>query len=51
MGGEGRLEKLKAENKSLRETCEILADKSLLEEIKLSLKQIKEGKGIPLSRL
>ena len=39
------------ENKILKETCEILADKKIMRDIKSSLAQIRKGKGIPLSQL
>lgn len=43
--------KLKEENKILKETCEVLSDERLLKDINLSLKQIREGRGMPLSKL
>lgn len=45
------LKRLKDENKSLKETCEILADKKVLGGIKKSLKEIELGKSIRLSDL
>tara|TARA_Y100000310_G_C20407167_1_gene680217 strand:+ start:635 stop:784 length:150 start_codon:yes stop_codon:yes gene_type:complete len=48
---EQELEKLEKENEALRETCEVLADEKTMDVIKKSLKQIAEGKGIPLSQL
>jgi hypothetical protein len=46
-----KIERLKKENKALKETCEILADQKTMEAIKQSLKEIKAGKTIPLSKL
>jgi len=46
-----QFKKAKLENKYLRETCEVLADKRILADIQISLRQIREGKGIPLSKL
>jgi hypothetical protein len=46
-----KIKQLKREIKSLKETCEILADKKILGSMQKSLKQISEGKGIPLSKL
>ena len=46
-----QMEKLKIENKSLRETCEILADEDIMNSIKKSLKEIAEGNSIPLEKL
>lgn len=46
-----QIKKLKAENRSLRETCEILADKRLMKDIKKSLKEIKSGKFLTLADL
>ena len=43
--------KLKQEIKRWKETCEILSDKNIMKSIQVSLKQIVEGKGIPLSQL
>ena len=37
---ENKYNKLKIENKALKETCEILADKAIMEDIRESLKQI-----------
>ena len=45
------IEKLKKENRALKETCDILADKRILKNIKTSLNQIKAGKKILLSEL
>ena len=42
---------LKKEIKSWRETCEIVSDKTIMESIQKSLKQIAKGEGIPLSQL
>ena len=50
-GAEMRIKRLEAENKALRETCEILADKKLMREIRASLKEIRAGKVIPVSKL
>ena len=47
----GKYNKLKIENKALKETCEILADKEVMQDIQESLKQIREGKGISISFL
>jgi hypothetical protein len=44
-------EKLKKENKLLKETCEVLADKEVLKSIKKSLNEIKTGKFIQLQNL
>lgn len=44
-------EKLKQEVKQWKETCEIVSDKDIMKSIQVSLKQIAEGKGIPLSQL
>jgi len=43
--------KLKQELKSWKETCEIVSNKEIMKSIEKSLKQIAEGKGIPLSKL
>lgn len=45
------INKLKEENKRLKETCEVLADRNILNSINRSLRQIREGHGIPLSKL
>lgn len=42
---------LKKEISSWKETCEILSDEKTMNSIKISLKQIEEEKGIPLSEL
>jgi len=39
------------EIKYWKETCEILKDQNIMKSIEKSLKQISEGKGIPLSKL
>jgi len=44
-------QKLKKEIKSWRETCEIVGDKETMNSIQESLKQIAQGKGIPLAQL
>lgn len=44
-------EKMKQEIKAWRETCEILSNEKIMRSIQKSLKQISEGKEIPLSRL
>jgi len=44
-------QKLKHEIKQLRETCEILANKQILKSMAISLRQIAQGKGIPLAQL
>ncbi len=46
-----KLDKLKLENRALKETLEIFSDKKILQEIKTSLEEIKEGKTYPLSNL
>jgi uncharacterized protein (UPF0147 family) len=46
-----KTDKLKRENRLLKETCEVLADKGILKNIRKSLEEIKEGKFIPLSKL
>jgi PHD/YefM family antitoxin component YafN of YafNO toxin-antitoxin module len=46
-----KIGKLKTENKSLKETIAILSNKKLLEDIKTSLDQIKQGKTYSLSKL
>lgn len=46
-----KLKKLKRENKSLKETCEILSDNKLLKDIKRSLNEIEKGKYIRVSDL
>ena len=46
-----KIEKIKRENKALKETCEVLADKRILDSINSSLRQIRDGRGIPLSKL
>jgi len=43
-GKMNKVTKLKKENRILRETCEVLADKRLMQEIKESLLEIKAGK-------
>lgn len=43
--------KLKQEVKQWKETCEILSNKEIMKSIAVSLKQMAEGKGIPLSQL
>ncbi len=44
-------ERLQQEVKSWKETSEILGDKNILKSIQVSLKQIANGKGIPISQL
>mgnify|MGYP001501973646 CR=1 FL=1 len=46
-----KIDKLKIENKALKETCDILGDQEVMKDIKKSLKQICEGKFVPLSKL
>lgn len=46
-----QVEELKEENKSLRETCEILSDSDTMKSIEISVKQITQGKFIPLAKL
>lgn len=48
---ERKIKKLKQEIKQWKETCEILSNPETMKGIMLSLKQISEGKGIPLSKL
>jgi hypothetical protein len=43
--------KLRQEIKQWKETCEIVSDKDIMKSIQVSLKQIAEGKGMPLSQL
>ncbi len=45
------IKRLRNEINTLKETCEVLADEKLLEDINHSLKQIREGRYIPLSKL
>ena len=45
------IKKLKTEIKGWKETCEIVSDKTIMKSIQKSLKQISQGKGIPLSKL
>jgi hypothetical protein len=45
------IKRLRRENKALRETCEILSEKPLMCKIEKSLRDIRAGKGIPLSKL
>jgi hypothetical protein len=45
------IQRLRKENRALRETCEILADTKLMQDIKKSMRQIRQGKVIPLSKL
>jgi hypothetical protein len=45
------IEQLRAENRALKETCEVLADTRLMQDIKKSMRQIRQGKVIPLSKL
>ncbi len=42
---------LKQEVKQWKETCEIMSDKDIMDSIKISLKQIAQGQGIPVSQL
>lgn len=44
-------ERLKQEVRQWKETCEIMSNKDTMESIKISLKQIAQGKGIPISQL
>ena len=46
-----RLKRLESENKSLKETLEILSNKKIVKEINQSLKEIKQGKTYPISTL
>ena len=46
-----KLEKLKAENQSLKETCEILSDSKAMKDIKKSLGDISKGDYISISEL
>lgn len=43
--------KLQIEVKQWKETCEIMADRDIMKSISVSLKQIANGKGIPLEQL
>ena len=43
--------KLKQEIKQWKETCDIVSDKKIMQSIQVSLQQIAQGKGIPLSQL
>jgi len=45
------IEKLKKENNSLKETCEILSDFKAMSDIKKSLKEISNGEHISISEL
>jgi cell division protein FtsB len=45
------LEKLKKENNSLKETCEILANGEAIYDIKNSLKEISRGDYISIDKL
>jgi len=45
------MEKLKIENNSLKETCEILSDSKAVNDIKKSLRKISKGEYISLSEL
>ena len=51
MSEKNRINKMNQDIKAWRETCEILSDKNIMKSIEKSLKQIAEGKGIPLSKL
>ena len=46
-----KLKRLEFENKSLKETLEILSNKKIIKEISQSLKEIKQGKTYPISTL
>lgn len=43
--------KKKQEVKAWKETCEIMSDKKIMQSIQKSLRQIAQGRGIPLSKL
>ena len=43
--------KLKQELKAWKETCEIVSDKKIMQSIQVSLQQIAQGQGIPISQL
>ena len=51
MSKEQQIKKLKLENKALKETCEILADKEAMRSIRKSLDEMKKGNYISLSEL
>jgi hypothetical protein len=48
---QNREQELKQKIKQWKETCEIVGDKEIMNSIQVSLKQIAEGRGIPLSQL
>jgi len=50
-GSSAKERMLLKENKSLRETCNILSDQNVMKDIQKSLKQIYKGKFSPLSKL
>ena len=51
MSKDAKIKKLKMENKALKETCEILADKDAMKSIHKSLEEIKKGNYITPSEL
>jgi len=48
---QNKIRRLELENKTLKETCDILSDEKVMKDIQNSLKQISAGKGILLSQL
>ena len=46
-----KIRHLKRENRALKETCEILADKKVMNDIQKSLEEIKKGNYITPSEL
>jgi len=46
-----KVSKLENENRALKTTCEVLADKKTMNSIRTSLEQIKSGEFISLSEL
>lgn len=51
MSKEEKIRKLRRENKALKETCDILADRKIIADIKKSIDEIKSGKFVTLSDL
>lgn len=45
------IRQLKQEIRQWKETCEIVRDKDIMKSIQISLKQLAQGKGIPLAQL
>jgi hypothetical protein len=46
-----KMKRLRAENKALKETLEIMTDKKVMDDIKKSLEEIKSGEFVRLSDL